>query len=74
MNSGGNNTQEPRRPEIQRAVRYITSYYDKRIHDRFVELGFDDFVWNEDAQASNMSVPNPDDTPNAALVTKFQDQ
>lgn len=74
MNSGGNNTQEPRRPEIQRAVRYITSYYDKRIHDRFVELGFDDFVWNEDLQRSDMSTPNPDDTPNAALVTKFQDQ
>jgi glycosyltransferase involved in cell wall biosynthesis len=73
MNSGGNNTQEPRRPEIQRAVRYISSYYDKMIHDRFVELGFDDFVWDEELQRSNMSVPNPEDTPNAALVTKFQD-
>ncbi len=74
MNSGGNNTQEPRRPEIQRAVRYISSYYDKMIHDRFVELGFDDFVWREDMQRSDLSIPNPEHTDNAALVTKFQEQ
>ena len=74
MNSGGNNTQEPRRPEIQRAVRYISSYYDKMIHDRFVELGFDDFVWDEEQQRSNMAIPNPEETQNAALVTKFQDK
>lgn len=74
MNSGGNNTQEPRRPEIQRAVRYISSYYDKQIHDRFVELGFDDFVWREDQQRSDLSIPNPEFTADAALVTKFQDQ
>jgi hypothetical protein len=74
MNSGGNNTQEPRRPEIQRAVRYISSYYDRAIHDRFVELGFDDFVWDEAQQRSNMAIPNPEHTPDAALITKFQDQ
>lgn len=74
MNSGGNNTQEPRRPEIQRAVRYISSYYDKRIHDRFLELGFEDFVWDEQAQCSNMSIPNPEYVADSALVTKFQDQ
>lgn len=74
MNSGGNNTQEPRRPEIQRAVRYISSYYDKDIHNRFLELGFDDFVWDETLQRSNLAIRNPEETENAALVTKFQDQ
>ena len=44
------------------------------IHDRFVELGFDDFVWDEEQQRSNMAIPNPEETQNAALVTKFQDK
>jgi hypothetical protein len=55
-------------------VRYISSYYDKAIHERFLELGFEDFVWDEEQQRSNMSIPNPEEVPNSALVTKFQDQ
>jgi glycosyltransferase involved in cell wall biosynthesis len=72
MNAGGNNTQEPRRAEIQRAVRYIASYYDKKIHERFLELGHDDFVWREEWQRSDLSIPNTENTPDAALITKFQ--
>lgn len=74
MNAGGNNTQEPRRAEIQRAVRYISAFYDKRIHDRFLELGHEDFVWRDDIQRADMSIRNPEHTQDSALVTKFQDQ
>lgn len=73
MNAGGNNTQEPRRAEIQRAVRYISSFYDRAIHERFLELGHDDFVWRDDIQRADMSIKNPEFTEDAALVTKFQD-
>ena len=41
------NTHQSRNPEIQRLVRYFSTFYDKRIHERFLELGVDDFVWQE---------------------------
>lgn len=40
------NTHQVRIREIQRLVRYISQSYDKQIHERFLELGIDDFVWN----------------------------
>jgi len=41
------NTQQTRNKEIQRVVRFVSGQYDRRIHERLVELGVDDFVWNE---------------------------
>lgn len=38
MNSGGNNTQEPRRAEIQRLVDRIQKYYDSQISARCIEF------------------------------------
>jgi glycosyltransferase involved in cell wall biosynthesis len=41
------NTHRFRIKEIQRLVRYFSQHYDQRIHERFLELGVDDFVWQE---------------------------
>ena len=38
MNAGGNNTQESRRPEIQRLVDQLEKHYNKRITERVIEL------------------------------------
>jgi glycosyltransferase involved in cell wall biosynthesis len=46
-NFGVGNTHQSRNPEIQRLVRNFSQFYDKRIHERFLELGVDDFVWQE---------------------------
>jgi hypothetical protein len=45
-NQSGNASQL-RNKDIQRLVRYFSMFYDKRIHDRLVELGVDDFVWKD---------------------------
>lgn len=45
---GSVNTQYDRNPEIQRLTNYFSSHYDKQIHDRILELGFDDYCWNEE--------------------------
>lgn len=44
-NFGVGNTHRDRSKEIQRLVRRFSEAYDRRIHERFVELGVDDFVW-----------------------------
>ena len=46
-NFGVGNTHRERNQEIQRLVRYFSQLYDQRIHERFLELGVDDFVWQE---------------------------
>lgn len=53
------NTQQVRNKEIQRVVRFVSGQYERRIHDRLVELGVDDFVWNEDWGYSDFSRANP---------------
>jgi glycosyltransferase involved in cell wall biosynthesis len=54
------NTQKVRNKEIQRVVRFVSGQYDRRIHERLLELGVDDFVWNEQAGYSDFSRPNPE--------------
>ena len=56
---GGANTQRVRNKDIQRHVRYLRGKYDRRIHERFVELGVDDYIWNESGGFSDFSLPNP---------------
>ena len=55
----GANTQRLRNKDIQRHVRFVRWKYDRRIHDRFVELGVDDYIWNEEGGFSDFSRPNP---------------
>jgi hypothetical protein len=64
----GTNTQRSRNSDIQRHVRYLKWKYDRRIHDRFVELGVDDWVWNESEQYSDLSAPNPLIEPFASII------
>lgn len=55
------NTHRERNKEIQRLVRYFSTYYDRQIHDRLLALNVDDFVWQE-GEASFLrlnKVPNP---------------
>lgn len=42
------NTHLARNMEIQRTTWLISRYYDKAIHNRLVELGVDDYLWNEE--------------------------
>lgn len=46
MNNNGNNTQEPRRKEIQRLVDRIQKHYEPQIHNRILELGGVDWGMN----------------------------
>ena len=62
------NTQLARNKDIQRHVRYLRNVYDRAIHERFVELGCDDYAWNEAGQYSDMNVPNPDVVPHVSYV------
>jgi len=48
LNRSGSNTQRVRNKEIQRLVRLLSNAYEEAIHERFVELGVDDFIWTED--------------------------
>jgi glycosyltransferase involved in cell wall biosynthesis len=63
MNSGGNNTQESRRAEIQRMVQSVQEHYDKQIHDRIIELNGDDWLWNKEQNKSiDTNPPNVRET------------
>jgi coenzyme F420-reducing hydrogenase delta subunit len=53
------NTQQTRNKEIQRVVRFVSGQYDRRIHERLVELGVDDFVWNEKIGGCDFTRANP---------------
>ena len=53
------NTQKVRNKEIQRVVRFVSEHYERRIHERLIELGVDDFVWDEAAGRSDFSRANP---------------
>ncbi len=56
----GNTAQQVRNRDIQRHVRSIRVHYDRAIHDRLLELGFDDFVWDEEHGCSDYRAPNPE--------------
>lgn len=44
------NTQYSRNGEIGRITHYVTMAYEKEIHERLLELGADDYCWNEKDQ------------------------
>ena len=70
-NEGGN-THRVRNQEIQRLVRYFSQWYDKRIHDRFVELGVNDFVYQEGQNTFwNLGrIPNPETTQDCTILAE----
>jgi hypothetical protein len=61
MNAGGDNTQNYRRQEIQRLVRFVRERYDKAIHERFIELGVEDDAWSSElGWSAQLWSPKPD--------------
>ena len=56
----GHTTQRVRNKDIQRHVRFLRWKYERRIHDRFVALGVNDYIWNEEGGYSDFSRPNPE--------------
>lgn len=42
------NTHWARNAEIQRTTWLVSRNYDKAIHERFIELGVDDYLWSEE--------------------------
>jgi glycosyl transferase family 2 len=64
------NTHQERNQEIQRLTRAFSQRHDAAIHQRFVELGVDDFVWQagEDSFARLSSVQNPSVEPHCTLL------
>lgn len=69
-NQGGSNTQFVRNKDIQRLVRSIRECYDKRIHERFLEHGINDFVWDDKLSCSNMNIPNPETEESLGIIFK----
>jgi O-antigen biosynthesis protein len=61
-NASSGNTQRQRNAEIQRLVKYVMIRYNDQIHQRFEELGVDDFIWH-DGGGLDWEMPNPPDTP-----------
>lgn len=72
MNSGGNNTQEPRRAEIQRLVNRISSLYDRAIHNRIISLGGTDWAWNESTNSSNYNLQPPNELRRSTLAYEYK--
>lgn len=68
VRGGMGNTQLTRNKDIQRHVRYLCALYDKRIHERFIELGVEDYAWDETQQRVNLATPNPEHVPHAAYL------
>lgn len=57
-NSGGlSNTQNSSRGDIQRRVRTIAEFYNSKIHDRFEELGLEDWAYNQNPLNPIISTP-----------------
>jgi O-antigen biosynthesis protein len=65
---GNNTAQQTRNGDIHRHVRSIRTHYDEMIHDRFRELGCDDFIWDEENGRSDLTLPNPEVEPHVTLT------
>jgi glycosyltransferase involved in cell wall biosynthesis len=63
-----NTTQEARNKDIHRHVRSIRAHYDRMIHERFLELGCEDFIWDEKNGRSDFNIPNPKVEPHVTLI------
>jgi len=63
-----NTAQQVRNRDIHRHVRSIRAEYDRKIHDRFLELGCEDFIWDEKKGGSDFAIPNPKLEPHVTLI------
>jgi O-antigen biosynthesis protein len=60
--------QQKRNKDIHRHVRSIRAHYDQMIHDRLLELGCEDFIWDEEKECSDLNLPNPKVESHATLI------
>lgn len=58
MSRSGSNTQTVRNKEIQRLVRFFANHYNQQIHERFINLGVNDFAWVENSFDLNADPPS----------------
>jgi hypothetical protein len=68
---GDDTAQQARNTDIQRHVRSIKAHYDRKIHDRFLELGCEDFAWDEKKGESDYTLPNPAVEPHVTLIANL---
>jgi len=68
----GHTTQRLRNKDIQRHVRFLRWRYGRRIHDRFVALGVDDYIWNEEGGFADFGRPNPRAVQVASLTAELE--
>lgn len=64
----GNTAQQERNRDIHRHVRSIRHHYDRMIHQRLLELGCEDFAWDEKNDCSDYRLPNPAVESHATLI------
>jgi glycosyltransferase involved in cell wall biosynthesis len=57
-----------RNGDIHRHVRAIRAHYDRKIHDRLLALGCEDFSWDEARGCSDYMRPNPPVESHATLI------
>ena len=65
-----NTAQRARNKDIHRHVRSIKTHYDRMIHDRLLELGCEDFIWDEKKDCSDYDLPNPKVESHATFIAK----
>lgn len=65
------NTHMARNRDIQRLVRYISMFYDHKIHNRLVELGVNDFVWeNDKVSFYRLNMPNQTPESHCTIISE----
>ncbi len=67
----GDSAQHARNKDIQRHVKSIREHYDKMIHERFLELGCEDFIWDQKNGCSNFDIPNPEVESHVTLTAQI---
>ena len=67
----GNTVQQVRNRDIHRHVRSIRVHYDRAIHERLLELGCEDFIWDEKGGCSDYNISNPKVESHATLIANF---
>jgi O-antigen biosynthesis protein len=70
----GNSAQKARNGDIHRHVRSIRNYYDEMIHERLLELGCEDFAWDETNGRSDYRLPNPEVESHATLIADVRER
>jgi hypothetical protein len=63
-----NTTQQVRNKDIHRQVKSIRVHYDRMIHDRLLELGCEDFIWDEKKGCSDFDLPNSKEDSHATKI------